>query len=70
MGRKCIVGGSEDHKVYIWDLQTRQVIQVLEGHTDVVLAVAVSFSDIELNDVLNSWFDRHILRGQSLLVQL
>lgn len=38
---KWVVSGSEDHKVYIWDLQTRQVVQVLEGHRDVVLAVAV-----------------------------
>ena len=27
-----LVSGSEDCKVYIWDLQTRQVLQVLEGH--------------------------------------
>ena len=38
---KWVVSGSEDHKVYIWDLQTRQVVQILEGHRDVVLAVAV-----------------------------
>ncbi|KAK7058803.1 WD domain protein [Paramarasmius palmivorus] len=37
---KYIVSGSEDNKAYIWDLQTRKVIQVLEGHRDVVLAVA------------------------------
>lgn len=24
--------GSEDAKIFIWDLQTRQVLQVLEGH--------------------------------------
>ncbi|KAK0456239.1 WD40 repeat-containing protein, partial [Armillaria borealis] len=29
---KYIVSGSEDHKAYIWDLQTRQVLQTLEGH--------------------------------------
>jgi len=27
-----VVGGSEDSKVYIWDLQTREILQVLEGH--------------------------------------
>lgn len=27
-----LVSGSEDCKIYIWDLQTRQVLQVLEGH--------------------------------------
>jgi COMPASS component SWD3 len=36
------VAGSEDQKAYIWDLQTREVVQVLEGHTDTVVAVAVS----------------------------
>jgi WD40 repeat protein len=27
-----VVSGSEDSKVYIWDLQTREILQVLEGH--------------------------------------
>src|SRR4051812_709392 len=31
-GGKWIVSGSEDGKIYIWDLQTREVVQVLEGH--------------------------------------
>ena len=26
------MSGSEDSKVYIWDLQTREILQVLEGH--------------------------------------
>jgi COMPASS component SWD3 len=39
-GGKWIVSGSEDHKVYLWNLQTRETVQVLEGHTDVVLAIA------------------------------
>ncbi len=68
-GRKCVVSGSEDQKVYLWDLQTREIVQVLEGHTDVVLAVAVS----TLNHVFlltSNAFDRPILQGQSLLVPL
>jgi len=28
-----IVSGSEDHKVYLWELQSRSIVQVLEGHT-------------------------------------
>lgn len=28
-----VVSGSEDGKVYIWDLQTREIVQTLEGHT-------------------------------------
>lgn len=26
------MSGSEDARVYIWDLQSREVVQVLEGH--------------------------------------
>ena len=35
-----VVAGSEDGKVYMWDLQTKQLLQTLEGHTDVVLGVS------------------------------
>jgi COMPASS component SWD3 len=39
--RHCIVSGSEDRKMYIYDLQTRDLLQTCEGvHTDAVLAVA------------------------------
>ena len=31
-GGKWIVSGSEDKKVYLWDLQSREIVQVLEGH--------------------------------------
>ncbi|KAK4538816.1 hypothetical protein CDCA_CDCA20G4841 [Cyanidium caldarium] len=34
-----VLSGSEDCAVYLWDLQTRQVVQRLTAHTDVVLAV-------------------------------
>ncbi|KAK9846338.1 hypothetical protein WJX81_001869 [Elliptochloris bilobata] len=47
---KWIVAGSEDHSIFIWGLNTKQVVQVLpgrpskdapgEGHCDAVLAVA------------------------------
>lgn len=36
---KYIVSGSEDNRLYLWDLQTRKVVQKLEGHTDTVIAV-------------------------------
>ena len=39
-GGKWIVSGSEDHLVYIWNLQTKEVVQKLQGHTDVVLCTA------------------------------
>jgi len=35
-----VVSGSEDHSVYLWGLQDRQIKQKLEGHTDTVLSVA------------------------------
>lgn len=37
--RQSVVTGSEDGKVYLYDLQSRIVRQTLEGHTDAVLAV-------------------------------
>jgi len=37
-----VVSGSEDNSVYIWDLNTREVVQVLEGHKDFVSCVASS----------------------------
>lgn len=37
--RKYVLSGSEDGLLYLWDLQTRQVVQRMEAHTDVVLAV-------------------------------
>ena len=30
-----IVSGSEDHMVYLWNLQTKEVVQKLEGHTGI-----------------------------------
>ena len=32
-GGKWIVSGSEDNQIYIWNLQTREIVQRLEGHT-------------------------------------
>ncbi|RVW17897.1 COMPASS-like H3K4 histone methylase component WDR5A [Vitis vinifera] len=37
---KYIVGGSEDNCVYLWELQTRKIVQKLEGHTDTVISVS------------------------------
>lgn len=36
---KYVLSGSEDGLVHLWNLQTRRVVQRLEAHTDVVLAV-------------------------------
>lgn len=32
-GGKWIVSGSEDSMVYIWNLQTKEIVQKLQGHT-------------------------------------
>lgn len=38
-----VVAGSEDQRVYVWDLQNKAVIQTLLGHRDTVLCIAVRF---------------------------
>ncbi|CEH17839.1 wd repeat-containing protein 5 [Ceraceosorus bombacis] len=35
-----VVAGSEDQRVYVWDLQSKKVDQILVGHRDVVIAIA------------------------------
>lgn len=35
-----IVSGSEDNMVYIWNLQSKEIVQRLTGHTDTVLCTA------------------------------
>ncbi|KAK0394117.1 hypothetical protein QR680_000574 [Steinernema hermaphroditum] len=37
-GGKWIISGSEDANVYVWNLQTKEIAQVLRGHTDVVVS--------------------------------
>ncbi|CBI28701.3 unnamed protein product, partial [Vitis vinifera] len=37
---KYIVSGSEDKCVYVWDLQGKNPLQKLEGHTDTVISVS------------------------------
>ncbi|KQK15624.1 COMPASS-like H3K4 histone methylase component WDR5B [Brachypodium distachyon] len=37
---KYIVSGSEDNCVYIWDLQGKNILQKIEGHTDAVISVS------------------------------
>ncbi|KAK6141341.1 hypothetical protein DH2020_024920 [Rehmannia glutinosa] len=39
-GEKYIVSGSEDKCVYLWDLQGKNLVQKLEGHTDTVVSVS------------------------------
>lgn len=37
---KYIVSGSEDNCLYLWELQTRKIVQKLEGHTDTAISVS------------------------------
>jgi COMPASS component SWD3 len=37
---KYVVGGSEDKCIYLWGLQSKRVVQKLEGHTDTVVSVS------------------------------
>jgi COMPASS component SWD3 len=32
MSGQYIISGSEDHSIYIWDLQSKQIVQQLTGH--------------------------------------
>ena len=38
--RKLLACGSEDHRVFLWDVDSMECKDKLEGHTDTVLAVA------------------------------
>jgi COMPASS component SWD3 len=37
-----VVAGSEDNRIYLWDLQTKEVRHVVEGHKEPVICIAVS----------------------------
>lgn len=52
-----IVSGSEDNMVYIWNLQTKEIVQKLSGHTGIMNCfVLVSFITLRENlDALIIW---------------
>jgi len=59
------VSGSEDNKIYLWDLQTREIMQVLDGHQDVVVAVAthpqqnmIASGSMDSDLTVKVWVDR------------
>lgn len=40
------MGGSEDGSIFIWNLQTREVVQKLEGHTGKLITTPTHFSTL------------------------
>lgn len=40
-GEKYIVSGSEDSRIYMWKLNSKELVGKLEGHTAPVLALAI-----------------------------
>jgi len=43
-----IVSGSDDKKVYLWDIKTGKLLKKLEGHSDSVLAVACNPNQFQI----------------------
>ena len=39
LGRNYVLSGSEDNNAYIWDLQSKEVLQVLKGHGAPVIGI-------------------------------
>ena len=62
--------GSEDQKVYLWDLQTKEIAQTLVGHTGAVLAVSthptemiVASGGMAPDNTVKIWKDLSIIEG-------
>ncbi|KAJ3325896.1 WD repeat-containing protein 5 [Boothiomyces sp. JEL0866] len=61
---KYIVSGSEDKLIYIWDLQSKEIVQTLQGHSDTVITVAchpilnmIASGSIESDLTIKIWVD-------------
>ena len=56
------MGGSEDSDVFVWDVQSKDVVQILVGHEDVVLGVATHpaeniIASCGLDQTVRIWVD-------------
>lgn len=52
-GGKWIVSGSEDSMVYIWNLQTKDIVQKLQGHTGTLNVMFRIYFKIHLYNLFN-----------------
>jgi WD40 repeat protein len=62
--------GSEDQKVYLWNLQTKEIAQTLVGHTGAVLAVSahptemiVASGGMAPDNTVKIWKDLSLVEG-------
>eukprot|EP00049_Salpingoeca_infusionum_P001859 m.51583 g.51583 ORF g.51583 m.51583 type:complete len:368 (-) comp11246_c0_seq2:272-1375(-) len=68
--QQFVVSGSEDNGIYLWDLQTNQVVDILTGHGDVVVGtdchptenLIVSCS-LEKDPVIKVWHAPHTAKA-------
>ena len=65
-----VPAGSEDQKVYLWDLQTKEIAQTLIGHTGAVLAVSthptemiVASGGMAPDNTVKIWKDLSLAEG-------
>ena len=62
-GKGWVVGGSEDSDVFLWDVGTKEVVQTLVGHEDVVLGVSAHpkggvIASCGLDGTVRVWIDK------------